>query len=422
MNVLNYPRSGISIHEGKTGAGLRVFVFPMEGFQSKYAFFATRYGGCDRRFLLDGKWTDTPAGIAHYLEHKMFDMPGYNAMERFAALGASPNAFTGSGMTGYLFSCTDHFDECLRELLTYVTTPYFTSESVRKEQGIIGQEIRMGEDDPSRRVRQNLMKALYRAHPVRDSIAGTVDSIALITPETLYDCHRMFYSPENMVLCCAGDLDPEKVLALAEELVPAGKAAPERDYGGEEDPLPVSVRTEEKMAVSMPLFLLGSKLPWLEDGGAWAKRMILAELSCDLLLGEGSPLYSELYSAGIINASFYAGAFDFPRGGVCCAGGRCPDPMAVLGRIVDAAAAFRMDDRALARWERIRRAALGNFLMTLDSPEDLCHTQAESYLGGWERMTYPELIEGLRAEDAERFLRSAFRPEALAISVIRPNQ
>ncbi len=420
MKVLDYPRSGIRIHAGTTGAGLQVFVFPMEGFQSKYAFFAAKYGGCDRRFLLDGRWTDTPAGIAHYLEHKMFDMPGYNAMEHFAALGASPNAFTGSGMTGYLFSCTEHFDECLRELLTYVTTPYYTAESVQKEQGIIGQEIRMGEDDPSRRVRQNLMRALYREHPVRDSIAGTVEAIAQITPETLYDCHRMFYSPENMVLCCAGDLDPEAVMALAEELVPPGGSAPERDYGGEEGALPVSVRAQEKMAVSMPIFMQGSKLPWLADPAEWARQMLLANLSCDLLLGEGSPLYGELYSGGLINSSFYAGAFDFPRGGVCCAGGRCQDPVAVMGRITDAAESFRMDSSARARLDRLKRAALGNFLMALDSPEELCHTQAESWFGGWERMTFPALLDGLSPADAESFLREAFQAQRLALSVIQP--
>ncbi len=420
MNVLEYSRCGVRIHEGKTSAGLQVFVFLMEGFQSKYAFFAAKYGGCDRRFLLDGRWTDTPAGIAHYLEHKMFDMPGYNVMERFSALGASPNAFTGSGMTGYLFSCTEHFDECLRELLTYVTTPYFTAESVQKEQGIIGQEIRMGEDDPSRRVRQNLMRALYRVHPVRDSIAGTVESIAEITPETLTDCHRMFYSPENMVLCCAGDLDPERVFALAEELAAPAPAAPERDYGPAEDLLPVELRAEEKMAVSMPLFMLGAKLAWEENGEAWARRMILADLSCDLLLGEGSPLYTEMYTGGLINQSFYAGAFDFPRGGVCCAGGRCPDPKAVLARIADAAESFRMDAAARERLERLKRAALGNFLMTLDSTEDLCHTQAESWFGGWERMRFPVILESLGEADVEAFLRETFRADRLALSVILP--
>ena len=420
MNVLEYPRCGIRIHAAVTSAGLPVFVFPMEGFRSKYAFFAVKYGGCDRRFRMGGRWIDTPAGIAHYLEHKMFDMPDYNAMEPFAALGADPNAFTGDGMTGYLFSCTDHFEECLDELLHYVTTPYFTPESVAKEQGIIGQEIRMGEDDPSRRVRRNLMRALYRSHPVRDAIVGTAESIAEITADTLYECHRTFYVPDNMVLCCAGDVDPEKILAAAEKLPPSEKGAPERDYGDAEELLPAAVRTEERMKVSMPICMFGSKLPWKPDGAAWARDTILADLACDLLLCEGSPLYSELYGAGLINQSFFAGSFDFPHGGVCCAGGRCPDPEAVMARVVDAADGFRMDGAYEARLERMKRAALGNFIMALDSPEELCHTQAESWFGGWERMEFPAIFESITAADVERFLNETFRPERLAISVIRP--
>ena len=420
MNVKEYPRCGIRIHEARTSAGLPVFVFPMEGFRSKYAFFAVKYGGCDRRFRLDGRWTDTPAGIAHYLEHKMFDMPGYNAMEPFAALGADPNAFTSDGMTGYLFSCTDHFEECLEELLHYVTTPYFTPESVAKEQGIIGQEIRMGEDDPGRRVRRNLMRALYRSHPVRDAIVGTAESIAEITAETLNDCHRMFYVPANMVLCCAGDVDPDRVLAAAEKLTTAGKRAPERDYGDSEDLLPITVRAEEKMTVSMPLCMMGAKLPWKADGETWAREMILSDLACDLLLGEGSPFYSALYGEGLINQSFYAGGFDFPHGGVCCAGGRCPDPEALMGRIVDAAEGFRMDSAGKARLERLKRAALGNFIMALDSPEELCHTQADSWFGDWERMKYPAILESIGETDVEAFLKETFRAERLALSVIRP--
>lgn len=421
MTSREETRSGVRRFEGVTAAGLKVFVYPMPGYQTKYAFFAVKYGGCDRRFQVDGAWQDTPAGIAHYLEHKMFDMPGYNAMERFTALGASPNAFTANDMTGYLFSCTEHFEENLRELLTYVTTPYFTEESVRKEQGIIGQEIRMGDDNPSRRVRKNLMQALYRDHPVRDSIAGTVESIAEITPELLESCHRTFYDPRNMVLCCAGDVAPEKVMKLAELLVPAAKGkAPRRDYGREEKLTPCTVRTEERMAVSMPLFMLGGKLRWLPDGRAWTRKLLLTDLCCELIAGEGSPLYSELYSAGLINSSFYAGTADFPHGGVVCAGGRCADPMAVMGKLTDAAEHFRLDAAAEARFRRLKKTMLGNFIMTLDSAQELCHTQADAWFDGFEQLEYPALFEELQAEEAEAVIRECFRPDRLALSVIRP--
>lgn len=420
MTRREYPRCGVSVFEGKTSAGLPVFVYPMPGFQTKYALLAVKYGGCDRRFLLDGKWTETPAGIAHFLEHKMFDMPGYNAAERLSALGASPNAYTSSGVTGYMFSCTENFDLCLKELLRFVAAPYFTPESVNRERGIISQEMSMYEDDPSRRVDRRFFRALYEQHPIRDPITGTKESIASITADTLYECHRRFYTPGNMVLCCAGDIEPGIVMELAEKLVPPGKDAPARDYGGEESLFPVSVRVEEKMAVSMPLFELGAKLPWRPDSKEWARYMLLADLSCELLLGWGSPLYSELYNAGIINQTFCFETYDFPLGGVCYAGGRCADPMAVLGRITDAAGAFRMDKAAAERFRRLKRARLGGFLMSLDAPEDLADLRAESYFDGWERMELPSMVDSIGEAEAEWFLNDVFRPERLALSVITP--
>ncbi len=421
MTFQDFPRCGIRRYEGVTASGLQVFVYPMEGYQTKYAFFAAKYGGCDRRFLLNGQLQDTPAGVAHYLGHKMFDMPGYNAMDKMTALGAEANAFTAAGMTGYLFSCSERFENNLQELLTYVTTPYFTAESIAKEQGIIGQEIRMGDDKPAKRARKNLMRALYRNHPVQDPIVGTADSIALITPEVLETCHRAFYQPKNMVLCCAGDIDPRLVLALAEMLVPASEyELPQRDYGEAESLLPAAVRTEEKMAVSMPVFLLGSKLSWLPDGREWTKKLILTDLSCSLFAGEGSPLYAKLYAEGMINSSFFAGLSDFPQGAFVCAGGRCADPSAVMGRLVDAAESFRMDSEARARLQRLKKSMLGNFIMTLDSPEDLCHTQAESWFSGYERMECPELYEACTADEVEQTIREVFDAQRLALSVIDP--
>lgn len=421
MNRELYPASGTVLYRGTTGSGLPVCVFPKEGFQTKYAFLAVGYGGCDRRFLLDGSWTDTPAGIAHFLEHKMFDMPGYNALEKLTAAGASPNAFTSHGMTGYLFSCTDGFYGDLEELLRFVTTPCFSQESVEKEQGIIGQEIRMGEDSPARRVQQNLLRALYSAHTVRDSIAGTVESIARISAETLYDCHRMFYHPGNMVLCCAGDLDAGKVLEVADRVVttPAG-AAVARDYGDEESLLPAQVRIEDRMSVSMPLFRLGAKMSRSGEGRDWARTMLLADLACELLLGEGTPLYNAMYQDGVINKSFYSGAFDFPGGGVCCAGGRCADPSAVLGRIVDGAEAFRMDRAAEKRLSGLKKKALGDFLMALDSLDDLCHTQADGALSGWQHMDFPGICGEIGGEEVEHFLHETLQAQRLAISVVSP--
>ena len=174
MRPVHYERLGETVYCETLPNGLEIRVVPKPDHVKKYAFFATRYGGMDTRFQLSGKWLDTPAGIAHYLEHKMFDTEEGNALQKLAKNGAEPNAFTSNAMTGYYFDSTDHFDENLEILLSFVSIPYFTEESVAKEQGIIGQEIRMIEDNPDWQIYSRLLRALYRTHTARTSIAGTV--------------------------------------------------------------------------------------------------------------------------------------------------------------------------------------------------------------------------------------------------------
>ena len=419
-----FAEYGLTRFSGVTESGLQVFVFPRPGLQTKHALLAVKFGGCDLRFTLRGKWKDVPAGVAHYMEHKMFEMPGYHAAMKLSAAGASANAFTSSDKTGYHFSCTEGFMPNLEELITYVSTPYFTEESVVKERGIITQEIRMREDQPGRRVRMELMKALYAGHPIREGNLGTEESIARITPALLYDCYEAFYRPDNLVLCCAGDVDPEEIFALASRLLPEKpkRKLPERDRGEEEDLAPVRVRTETEMPVSMPVFLLGSKLPFAPEGKDWQRRLLLAELSCTLFLGEGSPLYAALYNEGAINRSFSAGVTDFPGGGVCCAGGRSADPQGVLGRIVDAAESFRTNRETLERFSRLQKAARGNFIMALDSLSGLCHTQADGHFMEFDGMEAPVIRSGLEPEEAEAFIRDTFRADRLALSVVCPTE
>ena len=243
--------------------GLHVFVFPKPEFGKCYAFFATRYGGMDTRFQLDGQWLDTPMGIAHYLEHKMFDTPdGGNALQTLSATGASPNAFTSTAITGYHFECTDQFWENLKTLLTFVSVPYFTKESVEKEQGIIGQEIRMIEDQPGWQAYHLLLEAMYQHHPVRNSVAGSVESISHITAETLYHCHEAFYTPSNMVLCVAGNVDPEMVCQMARDILPQEKKAP--PFPGTVAPKSLSRCSARRTAVPWPFLPLCCR--WASKG------------------------------------------------------------------------------------------------------------------------------------------------------------
>jgi predicted Zn-dependent peptidase len=217
METRAYESIGETLTTAVLPNGLGLSVVRKPGYAKSCALFATNYGGADRRFLLAGEWKDTPAGVAHFLEHKMFDMPdGGNALNVLSANGASPNAFTSQAMTAYHFESTSGFKENLRTLLHFVSVPWFTPESVAKEQGIIGQEIRMTEDSPDFAVYMGLMKSLYAVNPLRDSVAGTVESISHITAQTLYDCHKVFYNPSNMALCVVGDVDPARILPWQE--------------------------------------------------------------------------------------------------------------------------------------------------------------------------------------------------------------
>ncbi len=208
MNTKEYTRIGETVFSARLDNGLHIYVDVKPEFSKSFAFFATNYGGMDMRFQLNGAWHDTPAGVAHFLEHKTFDTKDGNALQDLAANGASPNAFTTSDITGYYFESTEKFDENLKILLSFVSEPYYTPESVAKEQGIIGQEIRMMEDDPENQVYYGMLEGLYAHHPVRTSVAGTIESIADITADTLNPCHAAFYNPGNMILCVAATWTP----------------------------------------------------------------------------------------------------------------------------------------------------------------------------------------------------------------------
>ena len=258
MEKKRYEQVGEQVFHTVLDNGLHIYVASKPGFQKSYAFFATHYGGMDMRFKLDGKWLDTPAGVAHFLEHKTFDTEDGNALQDLAANGASPNAFTSTSMTGYYFESTEKFEENLRILLSFVSIPYYTQESVDKEQGIIGQEIRMGDDEPETQVFYGMLEGLYAHSPIQVNIAGTVESIAEITADTLNLCHRAFYDPGNMVLCMAGDVDPEQIAAIAREVLPTqGHPPVERDHGKAEEPKAHKGCWEKVMAVSVPIFQIG---------------------------------------------------------------------------------------------------------------------------------------------------------------------
>ena len=418
-----YPRIGEEVIWVTPDNGLPVCIVPKKGFSRKYALFATRYGGMDMRFKLNGQWLDTPAGIAHYLEHKMFDTEEGNALQELAMNGAEPNAFTSNAITCYYFDSTEKFYENLEILLSFVSVPYFTDESVEKEQGIIGQEIGMIEDNPEWQVYKQMMQALYHTSPARTPVAGSVESIREITAQTLYDCHKAFYTPGNMCLVVVGDVEPERVLELVNRILP-GESEPdiERDYGAEEPTEAAKEYAESSMEVSMPTFLLGFKCPPQHGGEAQHRFAAIGELACDVLMGESSPLYARLYSQGLINGSFGA-AFDIlPGAAYAYAGGDSKAPEAVAEAILAEAQRLVTEGVDEAYYNRIVNANFGAALRELNSFESIAVSMAEGRFQGFDPYRFPEVYDSICAQDVLNFLRENFTREHMALSVIVPKE
>ena len=418
-----YERIGEEAFHTTLPNGLPVYIVPKKDFLRKYALFATRYGGMDMRFEKDGQWLDTPAGIAHYLEHKMFDTEDGNALQELAKNGAEPNAFTSNAITCYYFDATDKFYESLEILLSFVSIPYFTDESVQKEQGIIGQEIGMIEDNPEWQVYKQLMQALYHTSPARTPVAGSVESISHITAQTLYDCHKAFYTPANMCLVVVGDVKPERIIAAANQILPA-KSGPliRRDYGAEEELTAAEHFVTAAMEVSMPTFLVGFKCPPQHGGEEQHRFTAIGELACDVLMGESSPLYARLYAEGLINGSFGA-AFDLlPGASYVYAGGDSKDPQAVAEAILAEAQQLVSQGIDGDYYRRVVNANFGAALKALNSFESIAVSMAEGCFQGYDPYRFPEVYDSITVEDVLDFLRQNMTRDHMALSVITPKE
>lgn len=422
MIVNNFDKIGETLYCETLPNGLQIIVDRKKGFKLGYAVFATKYGGAFRRFKLGDEWHDTPAGVAHFLEHKMFDMPdGDNALNVLSANGAQPNAFTSSGITAYYFDCTQKFHENLRMLLKFVSTPYFTPESVQKEQGIIGQEIGMVEDSVGYVVYNRLMRMLYAHNPVRDQVAGTVESIAEISSETLYNCHAAFYAPSNMVLCVAGDFDPQEIFDIAEEMLPAEKAEiPETDFGEKESEYPLEAYHEENMEVSAPQFYIGAKLTPAEGASALQRQKIVATLAMRTVFGSSSAFYNRLYADGLLNRD-YEYEVDYTAGtATILIGGESREPQKVLEEIkaeIKSVAEIGIDKAA---FNRAKKASFGARLRGLEDFDSLCVSLATSAFDGYCGLDAFEILTEIDIKECEDFLTYNMSDAKLAMSVLNP--
>ena len=401
--------------------GLRVCVVPKKGFSGYFACFGAYYGSVMRSFTLGGVRHDSPAGVAHYLEHKLFDMPdGDNALQSMTAAGADPNAFTSFDETLYHFRCTEHFEDNLRRLLRFVSTPYFTAETVAKEQGIIAQEIRMYDDEPDNAVYMALMKLLYPSHPVRDDIAGTVESIAEIDAETLYACYRAFYTPGNMCLCVEGDVDAARVCAIAEEELPRERGELPQPLVIDEDAAPETLYTERTMSVSAPQFVLGAA--FRPDPDDVLRERIVARLAMRLLCGSSSPFYTRLYREGLLNRSF-GYSTDFPANTAqLSVGGESRDPKRVYDELLAEVERIAAEGFEPAAFERARRASYGARLRGFEDFDSVCISCFEAAPLGFCVFDAPAVLASVTAEECRAFLARVLTRERTALSVVRPGR
>jgi predicted Zn-dependent peptidase len=423
MPVYTDPVVKETVVRHRLRSGLEVAVIPRKGQRRTYATFTAHYGSIDNRFRLPdtGEVLEVPDGIAHFLEHKMFEQPGGDVFDDFARLGASANAYTEYLTTTYLFSTTAHVDECLEILLNFVQEPYFTEQNVEKEKGIIEQEIRMYLDMPGDRLHSNLMRALYQRHPVRLDIAGSVESIRTITPEILYRCYETFYHPSNMLLLVIGDVDPAHVI----DRVTANQAPKNFQPQGpiprlmpQEPPAVAERRVERRMAVALPLLAVGYKDPVHElVGPDLLRRELVTGLMWQMLLGKSSPLFARLYEAGLINDRFQARYTAAPTFAHSVLAGETPDPEALFGRLADELPRAALTPDAL---ERAKRRERGEYVGLFDNPGELAYVYNSLYFRQIDLFAVLDVLERVTLADIEERRAEHVREELRATSIVWP--
>ena len=409
----------------KHDSGLSVYVFPKKGFSKYYAIYGTEYGSVDRVFQVPGEteMTTVPDGIAHYLEHKMFEEEGGgNAFDRFAATGASSNAFTSFDMTAYLFTCTNRFYENLEILLDFVNHPYFTDENVAKEQGIIGQEIKMYEDDPEWRVFFNTLTAMFHNNPVKIDIAGTVESISHITPKVLYQCYNTFYNPANMVLVLVGDVDRERALQCVDKYVDASRNLGKIARPQVEEPQErVQEYIEQKLTVSQPMFRIGFKDNQMAvSGDAMLKKEIATELILEIAFGKTSDFYMELYEAGLIDNTFDAEADITKAYGFSLIGGESKDPQAVYKKVKERLRSLQKNGIPAEEFSRARKVLKSGNIRIFNNVESMGNAFIRHIFAGYQPLMVGDMVDSVTEEEVALRLKEHFDTENSVLSVIRP--
>lgn len=399
--------------------GLRIFYYPKPGFSRTYAMLAADYGSIDSAFTLDGTRYAMPEGIAHYLEHKMFEQEQGNALQKFAETGARPNAFTNYGMTAYHFSCTSRFEQNLELLLQFVFSPHFTQENVTKERGIIGQEIQMMEDMPEWKVLTGMMRGLYHNHPIKNAIAGSIQSIAQITPEKLQLCYDAFYRPDNMVLVVVGAADFRAIseIAMMASMGTQDHRGVSREYGVEPEEV-AQGQLQQHMAVSLPLFMLGIKDMPSAPSKEYLRNGVIGDIAAHVVCGETSPLYTKLYENNLINHTFAAEYVQYHGAACATFSGQSHEPQRVQQEIQQEMQRYAHQGIPEAYFERIKRARYGAQVRALDTPEEYARKQISAVFGGGSMLSFPTRYDSISASDICAALLRWTMPQRSCLSVV----
>ena len=371
----------------------------LTGYSSAYALFGTKYGSIDTRFKRsdEADFTEVPEGIAHFLEHKLFESEDLDAFARYAKTGASANAYTSFERTCYLFSCAGDFKASLEILLDFVQSPYFTEQTVQKEQGIIGQEIRMYQDEPNWQVMFNCLRALYKVHPVRIDIAGTIDSISHITADLLYRCYHTFYNLHNMALAVAGNVTVDEVLEVADRLLkPADELSIERNFPNEPAE-PVQPYIEETLDVGAPLFMLGFKETY-ETPERPLREQLQTNILLEMLAGNTSPLYG--YASVLFS-------------------GESKDPQKVAQEIHTEIERARREGLNEASFERARRKLYGRVVMAFNDIDELANEMISAEFLGGGLFDEAELLREITLDETQQRLETTLQREYSALSVVK---
>ena len=403
-------------------SGLTVFVFP-KNLSTTYGVFSVNFGGNAVEYVNGDETVTLPYGCAHFLEHKLFENEdGSTADDVFSALGAYDNAYTSNERTAYIFSATENVKEAVSHLLYFVTHPYFTKQTVKKEIGIIAEEIRGCIDDPYDRCYMNMLDAMYFENPVKNEICGSEESIGKITPEVLYRCCKDFYTPENMVLCLCGNISPEEALEIVDLEIGKERRGFNSKFLSFDEPGEVKKSyVERKMPVGKPLFCIGVKdcnIP--EDALERYKKTEGMNILLHMMLSEAGDFYLEMLEKGIVSPGFDSGYSASPKTAYVMISGESDSPELLLEKIKEHIAKCRRDGLVRADFEREKKCVYASYIGDFDSTEDIAFALTSYAYDKVDLFKYPEIINEITFEYITELLETAFKDEYFVLSTVKP--